>query len=80
MCEDWPACGHEQGCCPDFNDEGRQTNMVCVCGAKVPISNRYSLCDSCMRRDAEEEANDGYPGSAFFDEEYDDGEEDEREP
>jgi hypothetical protein len=23
--------------------------MVCVCGAKLPIDSRYSICESCMR-------------------------------
>ena len=21
MCEDFPCCGHEQGCCPDYDEE-----------------------------------------------------------
>lgn len=48
-CEDFPCCGHELGCCPDFDEAGRQLNMVCVCGAKLPITNRFSICDTCMR-------------------------------
>ena len=48
-CEDFPCCGHEHGCCPDFNEAGEQLNMVCVCGAKLPIDSRYSICESCMR-------------------------------
>ena len=49
-CEDFPCCGHELGCCPDFDEEtGRQLNMVCVCGAKLPITARFSICDGCMR-------------------------------
>lgn len=47
-CEDWPACGHERGCCPAFDSAGRQTDMVCTCGARLPIGNRYSICDACM--------------------------------
>ena len=47
-CEDYPCCGHELGCCPDYDDDGRQLNMKCTCGASVPVDNRYSLCDSCM--------------------------------
>ena len=32
-CEDFPCCGHELGCCPDFDEEtGEQLNMICVCG------------------------------------------------
>lgn len=49
-CEDFPCCGHELGCCPDRDPEtGRQLNMICVCGAKLPITARYSICDGCMR-------------------------------
>lgn len=49
-CEDWPCCGHEQGCCPDFDPEtGEQLNMKCVCGAVLPIDNRSSLCATCLR-------------------------------
>lgn len=49
-CEDFPCCGHELGCCPDFDESGRQLNMVCVCGAKLPITSRYSICEGCMER------------------------------
>jgi hypothetical protein len=49
-CEDFPCCGHEFGCCPDFDDAGRQLNMRCTCGAVLPINARYSICDGCMRR------------------------------
>lgn len=48
-CEDFPCCGHEHGCCPDFDESGKQLNMICVCGAKLPIDNRSSLCDTCLR-------------------------------
>ena len=50
-CEDFPCCGHEPGCCPDFDESGRQLNMRCTCGAVLPINSRYSICDSCMRSD-----------------------------
>lgn len=34
-----------------FEDlHGRQLNMVCVCGAKLPVDSRYSICSSCMNR------------------------------
>ena len=46
-CEDFPCCGHELGCCPDFED-GVQVNMKCVCGATVPIDSPSSLCDHCL--------------------------------
>lgn len=54
-CEDWPCCGHEAGCCPDFDpDTGEQLNMRCTCGAVLPIDNRYSICDSCLNADEED--------------------------
>ena len=56
-CEDFPCCGHEAGCCPDFDESGNQLNMICTCGAKLPVDNRYSICDSCMRS---EDDDDGY--------------------
>jgi len=48
-CEDFPCCGHELGCCPDYDESGKQLNMVCVCGAKLPITNRFSICNACLR-------------------------------
>lgn len=56
-CEDFPCCGHELGCCPDFDEAGRQLNMKCVCGATVPLTSRYSICEGCMSRGLDE---DGY--------------------
>lgn len=50
-CEDFPCCGHEPGCCPDYDESGRQLNMKCVCGTTVPLSSRSSLCPSCLRGD-----------------------------
>lgn len=48
-CEDYPACGHEPGCCPDYDPvTGAQLNMKCVCGATVPITSRSSLCAACL--------------------------------
>lgn len=48
-CEDWPACGHELGLCPDFDDEtGEQINMKCVCGAVLPVDHPSSCCDRCL--------------------------------
>jgi len=47
-CEDFPCCGHEAGCCPNFDDDGRQTDMVCVCGARLPVDNPSSCCDHCL--------------------------------
>lgn len=47
-CEDFPCCGHELGCCPEYDERGVQKHMVCVCGAKLPITARFSICDSCL--------------------------------
>jgi hypothetical protein len=64
MCEDYPCCGHEQGCCPDFDPEtGEQLNMKCTCGASVPINSRSSLCSSCLNFDMDD-FEDGRPMSA----------------
>lgn len=46
-CEDYPCCGHEQGCCPRFVN-GRQIDMVCTCGARLPVGSRFSICSGCM--------------------------------
>ncbi len=55
-CEDFPCCGHEAGCCPDFDPKtGEQLNMICVCGAKVPITNKCSLCDHCLKIGGEDD-------------------------
>jgi len=48
-CEDFPCCGHELGCCPDFDESGRQLNMKCTCGATVPLNSSSSLCGPCLR-------------------------------
>ncbi len=48
-CEDFPCCGHEAGCCPDYDESGKQLNMVCTCGKKLPINNPSSLCNACLR-------------------------------
>jgi hypothetical protein len=69
MCEDFPACGHERGCCPDFDESGRQLNMVCTCGAKLPVDNRFSICDTCLN----ESQLDGWDRNDY-DDEYDPGE------
>ena len=69
-CEDYPCCGHELGCCPDYDGSGRQLNMVCVCGAKLPIDNRSSICDSCLR-----DPDDPYDDEGYFDDEEDEEDE-----
>lgn len=62
-CEDWPCCGHEFGCCPDFVG-GKQINMVCVCGAKLPINSHSSICPACM--DEDEDGDRVYVGDYGF--------------
>ena len=57
-CEDFPCCGHEAGCCPDFDESGRQLNMVCTCGAKIPVNSRYSICAGCLRDEGDFDALD----------------------
>lgn len=47
-CEDFPCCGHEPGCCPDYDDAGRQMNMRCTCGAVLPVDNPVSICNACL--------------------------------
>lgn len=54
-CEDFPCCGHELGCCPSYDNTGRQLDMVCTCGAQLPVSNRYSICDTCLKNGWSEE-------------------------
>lgn len=62
-CEDWPCCGHEAGCCPDFDSNGNQTNMRCTCGAIIEVNARYSICESCMQEDDEYYDDDDYDDS-----------------
>lgn len=58
-CEDFPCCGHEAGCCPDFDpNTGQQLNMKCTCGAVLPVNNRYSICDGCLNRRNDDEYYD----------------------
>lgn len=64
-CIDFPCCGHESGCCPDFDEDGQQLNMVCVCGAKLPLTSRYSICNSCMNLPEEDNPYDREGGSGY---------------
>lgn len=71
-CEDFPACGHELGCCPDFDENGKQLNMICTCGAVLPPDNPYSICNACLYRsdpDDEPLAYQEYMAGQFDDEE-----------
>jgi len=54
-CEDYPCCGHEPGCCPEYYKNGKQKYMVCVCGARVSVKSKYSICKSCMKGDRGED-------------------------
>ena len=60
MCEDFPCCGHEMGCCPRFDDAGRQLDMVCTCGARLPVDNPVSICNGCLRRGMMEDGFEDY--------------------
>lgn len=83
-CEDFPCCGHESGCCPDYDESGRQMNMRCVCGAVLPINNRYSICESCLSEEddgecceeepVDEDGEGFYEDDEFFEDEGDFGE------
>ena len=74
-CEDYPCCGHEPGCCPDFDPKtGKQLNMKCVCGATVPLNSKSSLCKACLFGPDPEDPEDLYgcdPYSNPFDDGYD---------
>lgn len=54
QCEDFPCCGHERGCCPTYRN-GKQIDMVCTCGVRLPITNHSSICDDCLDRYEEDE-------------------------
>ena len=75
-CEDFPCCGHEAGCCPDYDENGQQMNMICVCGAKLPIDNRVSICDACLNlvderfSDWDDYMEDDYPDDEWEDDQY----------
>ena len=79
-CEDFPCCGHEAGCCPDFGEDGQQLNMRCTCGARIPVDSNLSICRTCLQREDDAFFDDNYDGDfeedireeAFFDEGYDD--------
>lgn len=66
-CEDFPCCGHELGCCPNYDEGGRQLDMVCTCGKRLPIDNGCSICDRCLRAGDEDER---YYGSEEDDDRY----------
>lgn len=55
QCQDYPCCGHENGCCPSYDALGRQLDMVCICGARLPVTAPYSICHHCMKQKCDEE-------------------------
>lgn len=61
QCEDFPCCGHEQGCCPRY-ENGVQMDMVCTCGTRLPVDNPVSICNTCLR------AEDGWIDEDSYDE------------
>jgi hypothetical protein len=71
-CEDWPCCGHEAGCCPDFDESGKQLNMKCTCGATVPLGSRYSICEACMALGDDEDGPEFYDDGTDVDMDEDD--------
>lgn len=70
-CEDFPCCGHEPGCCPDFDASGNQLNMRCVCGAVLPITSSVSLCDSCLMDHQTEDDDYEDEDDDYEDDDYD---------
>lgn len=72
QCEDFPCCGHESGCCPDYDESGKQLNMKCTCGATVPIDNRSSLCDDCLNSNPDDPYDDESGRADYeYEDEYD---------
>jgi len=68
-CEDYPCCGHERGCCPDYDESGVQQNMVCLCGAVLPVNNPASICDACYYEWASDQDDDPRDLGPFWDDE-----------
>jgi len=77
-CEDFPCCGHESGCCPSFDENGRQTDMKCTCGASVPLDSRVSICEACLAID-DAEREDYQPDWSEYDDDMDDARHDRHE-
>jgi hypothetical protein len=79
-CEDFPCCGHELGCCPDYDKTGKQLNMVCTCGTHLPINNKSSICDTCLNRNDEDYYDDNFqypddiPDDNIYQDDHDDNE------
>lgn len=67
-CEDFPACGHSAGQCPQMWSTGQQAEILCVCGASLPPNSRFSICDSCLRQPME--GDDPYDSPFYDDRDY----------
>lgn len=69
-CEDFPCCGHENGCCPDLDAKtGEQLNMICTCGAVLPVNAPYSICSTCMKQAARDDGDAFMSDGPEFDDE-----------
>ena len=78
-CEDFPCCGHEAGCCPRYDESGRQLDMVCTCGKRLPVDNPVSVCNTCLNgvdedSDYTESDSTDYPDDTPMFEDYYGGE------
>jgi len=71
-CEDWPCCGHELGCCPNYDESGRQIDMVCTCGTRLPVDSQYSICPACLRADDDYYDEPDFRDDVDADEDYGD--------
>lgn len=71
-CEDYPCCGHENGCCPDFSADGQQLNMICTCGQPIPIDSKCSICDECLYDEAQAEYDNRIRDPGWFESEMSD--------
>ncbi len=50
-----------------------QDKSPASCGAELPVNNRYSICDSCLRSDDDEGWDGGWEHEWMEWEEYDEG-------
>jgi len=66
-CEDWPCCGHEAGCCPDYDKSGKQLNMKCTCGATLPLDSSSSICSTCLDQMSRRSQAGDYPDEYYRD-------------
>ena len=41
----------KNGCRPSSSKSGRQPNMICDCGAELPVDNPTSICKGCLNRE-----------------------------